>query len=82
MCRFSGVGAQGREGCVVGGNSRAGQEHGGSSGLVTPELEHPVCVAVVFAAAVAVVWVSQLPMAGNDAGIRPKSWHASLERKG
>ena len=76
------MGAQGREGGVVGGNSRGGQEHGGSSGLVTPEFEHLVCVAVVFAAAVAVVWVSQLPMAGNDAGIRPKSWHASLERKG
>ena len=82
MCRLSEVGAQGREGGVVGGNSQAGQEHGGSSGPVTPELEHPVCVVVVFAAAVAVVWVSQLPMAGNDAGIRPKSWQASLDRKG
>lgn len=73
MCRLSAVGRQGKDGGEVGGNSRARHQHGGSSGPVTPELEHNGWGVAVDAAVMAVVRVSLLPMAQKDIGIRPKS---------
>ena len=74
------MGAQGSVGGVVGGGCLGGHEHGVSSGPVTPELEQ--LGGLVANAAATEAGASQLPMAGNEAGMSPKSRQASLERKG
>ena len=73
MGRFSTVGLQGRVGGSAGGSRRSGQEHGESSVFSTPLLVH---------LAAAILWLSpKLPMEGKSTGMRPKSAHASRDKK-
>ena len=79
--RFSGVGAHGSCGRLVGGSARLGQVHSVSEGPVTPELEHgdgPV-TGHTFAELLLVSW-SQEPTSGKFGGSVPKSMHALWER--
>ena len=73
MGRFCSVGAQGRTGGEDGGSCLGGQEQCGSAGSDTPSLAH------VPAAMVALLL--QLPMDGKEAGTRPMSTQASLDKK-
>ena len=82
MGRFSGVGAHGRCGRLVGGSARLGQVHSVSEGPVTPELEHgdgPVTGHTL--AEVSLLSWSQEPTSGKFDGSVPKSIHALRDRK-
>ena len=80
--RFSSVGSQGRDGGEVGGGVLAGQGHGVSSLLTTPELEHFECddTAAAITDGDSVFGVVQYPSSGKEEGMVPRSIQAPLER--